>query len=294
MLAAVCAPTLSDRRLSPAAISGWLATLDLHFMARLSHGQLDKTVLKFRHQGPLRIQKALYPDGLECCHAVMIHPPGGIAAGDCLMLSIVADGQTHAVVTTPSATKWYGAFDAAMARQTIHMQVDGHLQWIPAETIVFDGARVQSALQINVSESGSMFGWDTQIYGRQASNEHFLNGSFDQTMRLSLDDELIWLDRLRLEGSDPLFSSPVGLQGHHALATCWAVVPGGAGLSQETLDLLRTAIPEMAFTSLHPRVLVGRLLGHPIDLRATLEKTWRWLHTYLFNKPIATPRLWAT
>lgn len=294
MIAAVRAQPLSVSHSDPVGVSDWLAMLDLQFSARLNSGEFEKTVLKFQHKGPLRIQKALYPDGLDCCHAVMLHPPGGIAAGDRLEIRVAVERQAHAVVTTPSATKWYGAFEAGLAQQIVNMQVDGHLQWIPSEAIIFDGARVKSALHINVTDQGSMFGWDTQIYGRQASGERFLTGIFDQITRLSLGDELVWVDRLRLNGSDPLFASPVGLQGHHALAMCWAVMPSGGDLLSQKLARLRAAIPEVTFTQPHPRVLIGRLLGHPVNLRAPLECTWRWLHSHLFSKTVSTLRLWAT
>ena len=294
MLATDCSPPVSMTPPITKTASDWLASLDLRFTARLMGGTTEKTLLDFSHQGPLRIQKSLYPDGPTCCHAVVIHPPGGIAAGDYLRLAIDVEPQAQALVTTPSATKWYGASEKALAQQRVSMHVAGHLQWIPAETIVYDGAYVRSGFDIDVAKQGSMFGWDTQIYGRHGSGERFLNGLFDQSLRLSLDGELIWLDRLRLNGGDALFDSPLGLQGHHALATCWVVLPDDSALSEDDLSLVRAAVPEVAFTQLHERVLVGRLLGDPLAMRAALETTWRVVQEHLFEGAVSTPRLWAT
>jgi len=275
--------------------SGWVGRLHLDFRAQLDlQGQLKRTVLHFEHQGPLRIQKALYPDGPKCCHAVIIHPPGGIAAGDHLTLTVDVADRAHAVVTTPSATKWYGAFGETAAAQHIRLNVQGHLQWLPAEAIVFDGAVVDSSVHMSVSSEGSVIGWDTLIYGRQGSGERFLHGVFNQTVRLSLGDEVVWIDRLRLKGGDPLFDSPLGLQGHHALATIWVVTPQDVLVSDDCLASLRAFSPKVAFTRLHPRVLIGRLLGAPIELRTQIEATWYWLNAHLLNQSIATPRLWAT
>ena len=61
------APSQSTRR--------WHGELRLDFQARRdAQNQLERTVLHFEHKGPLRIQKALYPDSNQCCHAVIIHP----------------------------------------------------------------------------------------------------------------------------------------------------------------------------------------------------------------------------
>jgi urease accessory protein len=273
----------------------WHGELHLDFQARIdAHNQLERTVLNFEHQGPLRIQKALYPDGMTCCHAVIIHPPGGIAAGDFLVITIDVAEIAQALITTPSATKWYGAYGGTAATQHIEMNVKGHLQWLPAETIVYDHAVVDSVLTMDIALTGSVIGWDTLIYGRHGSGELFSHGAFNQTLRLLLDGEVVWIERLRLLGNDPLFESPVGLQGHHALATCWVVVPADAVFSDDCLADLRAHCPGVAFTRLHPRVLVGRLLGEPIDLRTQLEATWQWLSTHLLHQSIGTPRLWAT
>ena len=57
--------------------SGWQASLDLIFFRRgvrtaLVHGP---------HYGPLRLQKPLYPEGEQVCHAIVcIRPPVLLAA----------------------------------------------------------------------------------------------------------------------------------------------------------------------------------------------------------------------
>ena len=36
------------------------------------------------------------------CHAIIVHPPAGIAGGDHLTFQIETEGQAHAVITTGS------------------------------------------------------------------------------------------------------------------------------------------------------------------------------------------------
>lgn len=268
---------------------GWLARLELTFGA--SKG---RTHLHHAHQGPLRIQKALYPDGPHCCHAVIVHPPGGVAAGDSLALTVNVDPTAHALVTTPAANKWYGSFAGQAACQTIDMTLGGRLEWLPAETIVFDGARVQSVINIAAEAAASMIGWDQVVFGRQASGEVFLRGCFDQTLNIQLNDELVWTDRLRLNGGDPLFDSPIGLNGFSALATCWAIAPENEPWHDDLLEVLRQAVPEVAFTRLHPRLVVGRAIGPAIDLAKPLARIWHVLKQACWGLTPHPLRLWAT
>jgi len=273
--------------------SGWRAHLRLDFDSRWVAGH-PRTVLHYRHQGPLRIQKALYPDGPRCCHAVIVHPPGGIAAGDELEIQARVSHQSHALLTTPSAAKWYGAFGGPKATQTIALELEGCLEWLPAETIVFDGAKVESRIKINVQATGSMIGWDLLVFGRHAKGERFREGVFTQTLDVMFDEQYVWTDRLRLLGDDPLFESPLGLQGHHSLATLWAISPADLPMDETFLEALRHATPALAWTMLDPRLVVARCLADPLSLRAELEVAWSWLKQHLLKLPAHRPRLWAT
>ena len=77
----------------------WQAELHLGFSARDGRTLLHKN----RHCGPLRVQKALYPEGDAVCQAIILHPPSGIAGGDHLAIKVAVDDDAHAQLTTPGA-----------------------------------------------------------------------------------------------------------------------------------------------------------------------------------------------
>lgn len=281
----------------------WLARLDLDFHVAGPVNSVPasapleasfNTNLKHRHLGPLRIQKALYPEGPGLCHAIIVHPPGGIAGGDRLEVQLRSQAHSQGLVTTPSAAKWYGTDGIVPARQKIEIALSGHLEWLPQETIVFDRALVESEITIQAGATGAMLGWDHLIFGRHASGESFKTGRFAQSLRIHFFERLVWHDRIVLEGGDALFDSPIGLRGHYAFATLWAILAEPETWTEARLESLRTHSPAISWTVLHPRLLVGRLLVEPLKLKVLLEQAWSILRPIVLQRPALIPRLWAT
>jgi len=268
-------------------VEPWHAALALDYRR-----DAQRTVLTRRHSGPLRVQKALYPEGEALCHTVLVHPPGGIAGGDALSIDAQVGGGAGALVTTPGATKWYKA-NGRRASQRVTLQVDGMLEWLPQEAIVFDQADVQSALSIEVSADGAMLGWDLVALGRTAAGEAFTQGRFAQEIRLHDDGALQWIERARIDGSDALLESPIGLAGRRVFGCLWAL---GPRWRDDDLDDLRGRLPaEAPVTRLAPRLLVARVLAQGTQAaRRALEAVWRELRPRALGRTAVAPRIWAT
>lgn len=151
----------------------WFAKLELGFRK-----DQNRTILAHRkHHGPVRVQKMLWPEKTGVCHALIVHPPAGIAGGDHLSFEIHVDEAAHALVTTPGAGKWYRS-NQKQAYQHINLAVQeqGILEWLPQETMLFNGAIAHSETKIILAESASFIGWDMLVLGRQARQSSSVKG----------------------------------------------------------------------------------------------------------------------
>jgi urease accessory protein len=267
--------------------SSWNASLDLRYEAAAG-----RTVVARRHAGPLQVQKALYPEGDAVCHTIVVHPPGGIAGGDALAIHAQCLPDAHALLTTPGATRWYKA-DGRSAAQSVTLDVQGRLEWLPQETIVFDHAAVDSTIQVNLTGGAATIGWDVVALGRKAAGEVFQQGEFVQTIRLTADTELLWSERTRLTGGDALLASPVGLAGKPVFGCLWAYGPLWSDTDVE--GVREDLPPAAAVTRLAPRLLLARALGSTTTIvRDALHRVWQRARPLVLGRVAVAPRIWST
>ena len=249
------------------------------------------------HLGPLRVQKALYPEGPGVCHTLLLHPPAGIAGGDDLeIVAVVADG-AHALLTTPGAGKWYrSAGPWASQRLGFEVGAGAVLEWLPQESIVFDGALANMQTRVVLAETACFIGWEVLCLGRRASGERFGCGALQLSTRIERGGRLIWLERGLLDGGSALLDSPSGLAGFSVSATLLAA---GGGLDAALLAACRQPVPQEAGArygvTLLPEVLVARYLGHSAEAaRAWMIALWRLLRPALAGREALMPRIWNT
>jgi urease accessory protein len=271
----------------------WQARLALGFERRGA-----ATILSRReHTGPLRIQKPLYPEGEAVCHAIVLHPPSGIVGGDELTLEATVGAHGHALLTTPGAGKWYrSAGEWARQRLLFEVAEAGVLEWLPQETIVFDGARSEMHGEINLAADAGFIGMEILCLGRRASGESFASGALRLENRVRRNGRPIWLERGRIEGGSDLLTSPVGLAGYTVSGTLLATAPGlDAGLNQACRAIASHEPGAHHGVTQTPEILVARYLGHSSEAaRRWFVDLWRVLRPALVGRAAHVPRIWNT
>jgi urease accessory protein len=276
---------------------GWQAVLRLGLAQR--HG---RTVLARRqHAGPLTVQKALYPEpDRGICHLTLLHPPGGLASGDTLRLDIELDPATHAVITTPGATKWYKAHAGHPASQYLRLRI-GHgarLDWLPLENIYFNHSHANQHIDIELGNDATALGWDAALLGRQAAGETWSAGHLRTDMRvLDSAGRLLWTERQRLHAGAGLRTALQGLAGFPAYGTLWAA---GAACTPALAEALAPSLPfdeglRAGATSPAAGVLLVRAVATHIEpLRNLFAGLWLRLRPLVHGVPGEPLRLWAT
>ncbi|RDB42122.1 urease accessory protein UreD [Halomonas sp. DQ26W] len=272
----------------------WAASLALAFEARDGVTRM----VRARHQGPLRVQRPFYPEGRSgTCHVYLLHPPGGLVSGDRLAISARVGADARALLTTPAANKLYRADSHGVAwGQQTHLEVEdgGVLEWLPQETIAFDGSKGAQATHIDLAGSARCLGWEVLALGRPASDLPYVSGCIDQRFRLMRDGKPLWLERQPLDPLHPRFAGRWGQGGATVQATLWAV---GLYDEGEAIEALRNAISmtsRWAVTVRHGVLLLRYLGNERNEAWDICQQAWACLRPLLVGVPAHPPRIWFT
>jgi urease accessory protein len=256
-------------------------------------------LVRREHFGPLLVQKPLYPEGPSCCHAVILHPPGGVVGGDELRIQVQANANAHSLLSTPGAGKWYRA-NGQVARQHIHIDVDAGaaVEWLPQETIFFNQADVVLDNEINLLADARFIGCEMLCFGRTASGERFQSGRVRQRYAVRVDGKLLWLEQGTLLGGSAAMTGALSLAGHTVCASLLCV---GTPIQRDLIDAVRAAIAPLAepgaqFGATQMKsLLMVRYLGDRSEVaRQVMMAAWKVLRPAVVGRESTALRIWMT
>jgi urease accessory protein len=286
--------------------NAWLASLSLEFSLTASGSQLTRT----KRNGPLTVQKAFYPEGRDCAHIYLLHPPAGIVSGDELRINIQVNEQAHSLVTTPGANRFYRAREDLTigdSKQVQHceltLKAKAKCENFPLETIVYEGADGFNTVDVHLKSDSAYLGWDITCLGLPRSGQLFKNGRYTQLNRVYCEDTLIYHDRIAIKPDNKIHQHMAGLNNHNVFATFMAYAPEGLISDAEhkaLVEQLRDSIikanaeKKISITKIR-QLLVIRYLGqHAEECKALFIKLWQKIRPLYLNKEANIPRVWHT
>lgn len=209
----------------------------------------------FKSEGAATVLDRLYQEGqakirLPKSHdgapttAVLINTAGGIAGGDRLVYGARFGAGTTAVVTSQAAERVYrsSATDGSLAgvvETRLAVEAGAYAQWLPQETILFDGAALDRRLEVEMAADARLLLCESAVLGRAAMGERVESCRLVDRFRIRRGGRLIFADTLRIEGAAPeILAGTATGGGATATATIVWVDPGAEARLEGLRDLL--------------------------------------------------------
>ncbi len=252
----------------------------------VSHERASSQIRALRQSGSL---KALFPRPIgPALEVVLLNTAGGLTGGDRMQTEVEAEPGAQVILSSQAAERAYRALGHSRAEVTLRLQAGAgaRIDWLPQETILYDGSALARTLQADLAPTARMLLVEPVIFGRTAMGEVVKTGLLRDRWLVRRAGELIFADALLLEGNFAAHLTASGVAGGAgAMASVLYVGPDAAGY----VTALRGLMPPTAGCSLvRDGVLFARLLaGDGFDLRrmlipvieylsaAPLPKVWR-------------------
>jgi urease accessory protein len=256
---------------------------------RLGPGPQGARILHLDQVAPLRL---LFPeaDPGDPSLAAIVNVGGGLAGGDRVDVAVALDKGARATITTPAAEKIYRSLgDATEIAARMDLAEGAVCEWLPQETILFDGARLSRRLRIVLHPGARLLAAEMLVFGRAARGESFLRGAVHDRWRITRGGRLLWADALRLDDPAALIPTRFALGGAGAVATLLLAAPDAAAHRDAAREAAQGAASLVA-----PGLLVARWAGEAGAVRAGIGAAIMRLRSEALDHPPRLPRLWRT
>ncbi|GAB6053021.1 urease accessory protein UreD [Magnetospira thiophila] len=254
------------------------------------------TRLKDLYQSdPIRIVFPTPPRG-EIPSAVFVTTSGGLVGGDRLDLSASVGAGAAALVTVQAAEKIYrSAGPACRIDVALDCGAGAWMEWLPQETILFEGAKLRRRTLAQVAAGGKLLAGEMLVLGRGAMGERITRGLVRDDWEIRRDGRLIWADALCLdENLESLIAHPAGLGGATALGTLVYVADDAANWLNDARDLFDGLDRDVkaGVTVVNGVLLVRLMAADPYPLRAAYGNFWASFRQLTGGHDAQLPRLW--
>ena len=273
---------------------GSLPRMDGHARVRFAVKDGATRLAELDQGSPLRV---LFPrvEADEPPLAAVTTVSGGVVGGDSLAISIALDAGAKAVAVGQAAEKVYRSTGPdSTVDIALEVAANSWLEWLPQETILFDGARLSRRTRIDADPQARVLAGECIVFGRLARGEVMRHGFVRDGWEVRSKGRLVWADALLVEGDIiRTLDAPVGFGGARAYATA---IYSGADASEyleAAKELTRSVDGVRAgATCVHGNLIARWLSADPLALRKAFETYWMELRRMAGGLPARLPRLW--
>jgi len=239
------------------------------------------------------------PEPGDAALAVLVTTSGGLVAGDRLSITIDLAPKTIAHVTASAAEKIYRSTGATTEiAQTLSVHRGGWLEYLPPETILFDGARLRRRTRLELAQGAGFLGGAILVFGRRARGESYTRGLLHERLEIWRDGALVWGDALHVDGDvGAVVADPACFDNAAAFATL--ILAPRDGDPRRYVEGARAMQGRSAAAGLCAGVtavgglLVARWLGpDALALRCAYADLACHLRAAAMGLPARLPRLW--
>jgi urease accessory protein len=230
--------------------------------------------------------------------AVLVTTSGGLVGGDRLAVAASVGDGAAASVTSQAAEKVYRS-TGRDCRVDVDLKVGegAWMEWLPHETILFEGARLRRRVAADVAPGGRLLAGEFLVLGRTARGERLTHGLARDAWEIRRRGRLVWADALHLEGDlARAIADPAGLAGAVACATFVYAAADAA----ERIELARGLLPandegvlRAGATAVNGVLAVRWLARDAFALRASFAAFWTAFRRRAGGGTGGLPRLWT-
>ncbi|MFK7764719.1 MAG: urease accessory protein UreD [Roseobacter sp.] len=188
--------------------------------------------------------KMLFPQGRDALEAIVINTAGGVTGGDNFTIDATSGDDSHLSLTTQAAERGYKAQSGQIGciRTTLRAKSGSTLFWLPQETILYDGARINRTLSVDLEPSARFLMVEPILFGRRAMSEDVHDITFHDRIDIRQAGVPIYKDGINLTGNVARqLDRPAIANGARAIASVLCVMPNASGQLAPLRDLLGDA-----------------------------------------------------
>jgi urease accessory protein len=208
-----------------------------------------------------------FPRSSNPCEAAIVNTGGGVAGGDSYSVSLTLSEGAEVEAATPSAERIYRSDGLAASIATrLTLEPGARLFWLPQETLVFDGARLERRLEVETSGEAEFLMAETLVFGRLAMGETQIDASVRDSWRIRRDGQLVFADETRIDHAGATLERKAAGAGVRALSTIVASSPNVEARLPDLRAALETAGSDIeSGASAFDGLIVARLLAASFD-----------------------------